>query len=229
VSGSVKGEWNGRPDAEDGRTEIERKYTPTSSDKDVGYFDLMLKVYKGGVKDRFLDGGKVSQYLDSLSIGDCIDVQGPVGLHAYVGAGVMVSRGKRLEFKRLGMIAGGTGITPMLQIIRHVLCTPSDPTELSLLFANQSEEDIFLRDELEELQRTHPTRFKVWYTVDRPPTDRPWEYSTGFVDAGMLDAHMPSPDPETLVMMCGPPPMIKFACRPNLLKLGYARERCIEC
>ena len=60
-SASVDGEWNGRPDPEAGKTEIERKYTPTSSDLDLGVLDLVVKVYGSGVVDRFPDGGKMSQ------------------------------------------------------------------------------------------------------------------------------------------------------------------------
>jgi len=46
--GEKKGEWNGRPDKEDGDDEIMRKYTPTTSDKDaVGYMDLVLRIYRG--------------------------------------------------------------------------------------------------------------------------------------------------------------------------------------
>ena len=41
-------------------------------------------------------------------------------------------------------------------------------TCLSLLFANQSEDDILVRGELEAIQAQHPDRFKLWYTVDRP-------------------------------------------------------------
>lgn len=65
-------------------------------------------------------------------------------------------------------MSGGTGITPMLQLIRQVTRDPKDETKLSLLFANQTEEDILLRDELEEAVKSHPDRIKVWYTVDRP-------------------------------------------------------------
>jgi len=66
------------------------------------------------------------------------------------------------------LLSGGTGITPMLQLIRQVTRDPKDETQLSLLFANQTEEDILLRDELEEAAKSHPDRVKVWYTVDRP-------------------------------------------------------------
>ena len=65
-------------------------------------------------------------------------------------------------------IIGGTGITPMLQLIRAVFRDTNDRTELSLLFANQTEDDILLREELEDVQKQFPERFKLWYTVDRP-------------------------------------------------------------
>ena len=58
-AGVVSGEWNGRADKEAGKSEIVRSYTPTSSDADLGHFDLVIKVYKGGVIDRFPDGGKL--------------------------------------------------------------------------------------------------------------------------------------------------------------------------
>ena len=56
----------------------------------------------------------------------------------------------------------------MLQLIAAVFRDVGDDTELALLFANQTEEDILLRDELERIQKANPDRFKIWYTVDRP-------------------------------------------------------------
>ena len=66
------------------------------------------------------------------------------------------------------LFSGGTGITPMLQLVTAVFRDPNDNTSLSLLFANQSEDDILVREELEAIQEKHPDRFKLWYTVDRP-------------------------------------------------------------
>lgn len=48
-----------------------------------------------------------------------------------------------------------------------------------------------------------------------------WTYSSGFVNDEMIKEHLPPPSDETLILMCGPPPMINFACLPNLDKLGY--------
>lgn len=66
-------------------------------------------------------------------------------------------------------VIGGTGITPMLQLAREVLKKPNDKTRLALLLANQTENDILLRSELEDLASQNPTQFKVWYTLDNAP------------------------------------------------------------
>ena len=216
------GEWNGREDMEQERTEIERKYTPTTSDDEVGYVDLVIKVYKGGVVDRFPDGGKMSQYLGGLKPGDKVDVTGPVGTHTYLGNGKFKSGTKEHTCKKLGMMAGGTGLTPMLQVIAAVLKNPSDKTQLYLLYANQTEADILCREMLEDLQKAHPKRLKIWYTLDRPP--KKWAYSTGFITQEMIAEHLPGPQEECCILMCGPPPMVKFACIPNLTKTGHAES-----
>jgi len=220
------GEWNGREDLEAGKEQVERKYTPSSSDEDLGHFDVVIKVYRGGQIERFPDGGKMSQHLESLSIGDTMDVAGPYGLIEYKGCGVFNIKKKEKRFRMVGMCCGGTGITPMLQLIKAVLKDPKDETKLSLLFANQTEDDILVREMLEEQARLHPERFKLWYTVDRPPKE--WNYSTGFIDEDMLKTHMPPPSEETVILMCGPPPMIKYACKANLDKLGYDKDAQVE-
>jgi len=223
AKGKKKGDWNGREDPEDGEAEIERKYTPTTSDDQVGYVDLVIKVYKGGVIDRFPDGGKMSQYLDSLKAGDDVKISGPIGMHEYLGHGKFKSGKKELSCKKLGMMSGGTGITPMLQVIAAILKDPSDKTEVSLLYANQTDNDILVRDMLEDLQKKHPKQFKLWYTLDRPP--KGWKYSEGFITEAMIAEHLPGPKEDTLILMCGPPPMVKFACQANLDKLGYSKDQ----
>ncbi|VDK18010.1 unnamed protein product [Anisakis simplex] len=120
------------------------------------------------------------------------------------------------------MIAGGTGITPMLQIINAILKDPNDSTKISLLFANQTEDDILLRDELDKLAKQHEDRFQIWYTLDKMAIG--WKYSTGYITDEMIDAHLPKAGADTAILMCGPPPMINFACVPNLEKLQHAKE-----
>ncbi|CAF4855089.1 unnamed protein product [Pieris macdunnoughi] len=206
-----------------------RAYTPVTSDEEKGYVDLVIKVYFKNVHPKFPDGGKMSQHLESLKIGDTIDVRGPSGRLQYVGKGTFQIKKLRKDppttvtMKKLNMIAGGTGIAPMLQLIRHICQDPNDSTEMRLLFANQTEEDILLRNELENYQRDHPEQFCLWYTLDRPTEG--WKYSTGFINDEMIREHLFPPGDDVMVLMCGPPPMINFACNPALDKLEYPAEK----
>lgn len=195
--------------------EVKRAYTPVSSDDNKGYVEFVIKVYFKDVHPKFPDGGKMSQHLESLKIGDTIKIRGPSGRLEYHGSGNIQiketkdSPVKKIQVNRISMIAGGTGIAPMLQLIRDVLKkSDRDKTKLALLFANQSEKDILLRKELEEEAAKHPEQFKIWYTLDR--SDEGWKYSTGFVNKDMIKEHLYEPDGQTHVLMCGPPPMIKF-------------------
>uniref|UniRef100_A0A3B4BKM2 NADH-cytochrome b5 reductase n=1 Tax=Periophthalmus magnuspinnatus TaxID=409849 RepID=A0A3B4BKM2_9GOBI len=203
---------------------VVRPYTPVSSDDDKGFVDLVVKIYFKDVHPKFPEGGKMSQYLESLKISDTIDFRGPSGLLVYKGKGKTIKESHPLSLmtKHLGMIAGGTGITPMLQIITAVMKDPKDKTVCHLLFANQTEKDILLRPELEEIQVNNPDRFKLWFTVDRAPAN--WEYSQGFINEEMVRDHLPAPSDDTLILMCGPPPMIQFACNPNLDKVGHSES-----
>jgi len=201
---------------------VMRAYTPTSSDDDVGYFDLVIKVYFKNVHPKFPDGGVLSQHFDSLNIGDEIEVKGPIGHVSYLGRGKFSIHKEDVELNDVGLIAGGTGITPAYQIIKAVLKDKKDKTKVYLIYANKTEEDILLREELDELAAKYPKKFKLHYTLDEPP--KGWKYSKGFINADMIKRHMPSYNGKTMVMMCGPPPMIKYACIPNLEKNGYPEK-----
>eukprot|EP00580_Thalassiosira_gravida_P017445 CAMPEP_0201674270 /NCGR_PEP_ID=MMETSP0494-20130426/36631_1 /ASSEMBLY_ACC=CAM_ASM_000839 /TAXON_ID=420259 /ORGANISM="Thalassiosira gravida, Strain GMp14c1" /LENGTH=314 /DNA_ID=CAMNT_0048156375 /DNA_START=92 /DNA_END=1036 /DNA_ORIENTATION=+ len=217
---------------EDGATKNhQRSYTPTTGDDTPGAVTFVIKVYKAGVHPKFPDGGKMSQHLDSLKIGDTVDMRGPKGHMTYRKNGrftvhPILKRDADQErtAKHFGMIAGGTGITPMLQIMNAVLRDePGSDVTVSLLYANQSEDDILVRRELEEAVEKYGGRFKLHYTVDRAPEG--WKHSTGFITKEMVEEHMPaaSGDGSTQILMCGPPPMVKFACLPNLEALGFKK------
>eukprot|EP00127_Corallochytrium_limacisporum_P004184 Clim_evm129s157 gene=Clim_evmTU129s157 len=201
---------------------VMRSYTPITSDDEVGYFDLMIKVYFSNVHPKFPNGGKMTQYLENMKVGDTIDVKGPKGKLTYEGRGKIdissISKSEKRVGNKIGMIAGGSGITPMLQVVKAILKDPKDKTEVCLLYANQTEKDILLRDELEGLAASHDN-FKVWYTLDRPEDG--WKYDKGFITKDMIEKHLPAASPDTQILMCGPPPMIDFACLPNLKELGF--------
>lgn len=185
---------------------VQRSYTPTSSDDDRGFFDLIIKTYPNG---------NISKFVDSLKIGQSISVKGPKGQMVYTPD----------LAKRLGMIAGGTGFTPCLQIIRAVLKNPNDKTEIDFIYANVNEEDILLRDELDQLAKAHPDRFRITYFLNNPPDG--WKGEVGFVSKECIQHRLPAPGKDIKILMCGPPPMIN-ACKKHLDELGYEKPRTVS-
>ncbi|CAN0178430.1 unnamed protein product, partial [Phaeothamnion confervicola] len=184
-----------------GTTEfVMRAYTPATGDELKGFVDLVVKVYKPC--ERFPQGGKMSQLLDELEIGETVDFKGPLGEITYLGDSAFDVKGRLRHFPCVAMLAGGTGITPMYQVIRAVLADPADGTALSLVYANQSEDDILLRGELDALVARHPDRFRVWYTIDKPNDPAAWKFSVGFIDEEMLRAHLPEAGEGSVALMC---------------------------
>lgn len=84
----------------------------------------------------------MGQYLTNLPNGKgSIDMRGPSGRLQYLGQGKFDIRGREpRSYKNIGMIAGGSGLTPMLQILRAVAQNPKDNTNVSFIFANQEGE-----------------------------------------------------------------------------------------
>ncbi|KAG2236849.1 hypothetical protein BDF21DRAFT_378706 [Thamnidium elegans] len=191
---SVMAEINGK--------QISRSYTPTTSDDDLGHFDLLIKSYPQG---------NISKRFSELKIGDEMAVRGPKGNFNYTPN--MCSA--------IGMIAGGTGITPMLQIIHAICKNPADKTKVSLIFGNVSEEDILLREELDELAQKHDN-ISVYHVLNTPPVG--WTQGSGFVTAEMIKEHCPAPAKDIKMLLCGPLPMVK-AMTENLIELGYDKPR----
>lgn len=211
---------------------VVRPYTPVSLDTQKGYVDFVIKVYKPNVNPNYPRGGKMSQYLMNLPLNQYVDLRGPAGNLSYAGKGVFnikpdaSSPPRKYTAKFVSMICGGSGITPMYQLINYILHSKDDNTKLALLFANNSESDILLRDELEDLESKHPQQFRLWYTLTEAPAN--WTYSTGFVNEQMISERLYPPGDDSLVLLCGPTPMVEFACFPNLAKLNYPRDRIFD-
>ncbi len=206
---------------------VMRAYTPTSVNADKGVFDLLIKVYFKGTDPEFPLGGAMSQHLDSLAVGDAIEAKGPLGHIEYLGRGAFHISGARVRASCVAMVAGGTGITPMYQLIRAALADAQDSTRLWLLYANRAEEDILLGDELAALAAAHPERFTLTHTLSRPRDAAAWRGCVGRVSLEMLTAHLPpagSGDDAALAFLCGPGGM-QESCYRHLYALGYADER----
>ncbi|GAA5936492.1 hypothetical protein JCM10213_000334 [Rhodosporidiobolus nylandii] len=185
---------------------IQRSYTPTSSDDDVGFFDLLIKSYPTG---------NISRHFGELKVGDYVDVKGPKGQMRYAPGFAA----------NIGMIAGGTGITPMLQIIRAALKNPKDTTKMSLIYANVNPEDILLKSQLDELAAAHPNRFEVYYVLNNPPVG--WEGGVGFVSKEMIEQRLAPFADDAKMLLCGPPPMMT-AMKKHLDELKWPAPRTIS-
>lgn len=199
---------------EDGsRAMVVRPYTPAHTT--VGYLELVVKVYPDG---------KMSQYIGSLRRGQTLDFKGPIMKLPIV----------ENQFDEVGLIAGGTGITPMLQVAKRILLNPNDRTKVRLLFANKTVEDMILKDQVDELAKQHPDQFQVEYVVDEAPEG--WTGSRGFISEELLKKHMPPPSDANKVLVCGPPGMMNLVSGPtvkngqgelsgHLKALGYVAEQ----
>lgn len=195
---SVQADVNGK--------NVQRSYTPTSSDDDHGFFDLVIKSY---------EQGNVSKYIGAMRVGDQLSIKGPKGQMRY-------SPGLA---RHLGMIAGGTGLTPCLQIIRAALKNPQDTTQIDFIYANVKVNDILLKDELDELAEKHKDRFRIHYFLNEAPDN--WQGGTGFVTKDAINEKLPKPADDIKILMCGPPPMIN-AMKKSLDELGYKAPRAVS-
>ncbi|KAK9722380.1 NADH-cytochrome b5 reductase [Basidiobolus ranarum] len=185
--------------------EVMRSYTPTSSDDDSGHFDLLIKTYPNG---------NISRVFADLKLGDTLNVRGPKGNFTYTPGLV----------KSFGMIAGGTGITPMYQIIHAILKNPEDKTQINLIFANVNQEDILLKSELDELAKKHDN-FNLHYVLNNPPEG--WTGGVGFVTEAMIKELCPGPSADSKMLLCGPPPMVK-AMSGYCVNLGFEKPRALS-
>nr|GMC63391.1 NADH-cytochrome B5 reductase-like protein [Ipomoea batatas] len=188
----------GQQDAEGKPKFVIRPYTPISDPDAKGHFDLLIKVYPEG---------KMSQHFASLKPGDKVEVKGLVNYRSEL---LSLQPIEKLKYrpnmkKHIGMIAGGSGITPMLQVIEAILKNPDDNTQISLLYANVSPDDILLKKKLDVLAATHPN-LKIFYTVDSPTKE--WRGGSGFISKDMVLKGLPPPSDDTLIFVCGPPGMM---------------------
>ena len=105
--------------------------------------------------------------------------------------------------KKVGMLAGGTGITPMLQALHAMLGSPDDETEVSLVYGSKTSEGILAKDTLHEWEAEEPWRFKVTHVLG------------GFIGEDHIRRHMPSPSEDCVLFVCGPDLMYNALCGPR--------------
>lgn len=169
-----------------------------------GSFDLLLKVYFP--TERFPKGGILTQQLNDLQIGQQVKVSFPPSKYTYLSKGCfrVNETGEIRKYSKFSMACGGSGITPMYQFITHAL-DEKGTFNLFLLFANKTEGDILLREELDALHASR--KIHLNYALDNGSEG--WKGYTGFVSDVMLRESFPVPADDHLLMICGPPLMVR--------------------
>jgi ferredoxin-NADP reductase len=208
-------EWNGhiagqrvdvRLTAEDGY-QAQRSYSIASPPEDKF---LMLTVER-------IDDGEVSPYLtDVLRIGDQLELRGPIG-----GYFIWDAYDPLNNRSPLFLVAGGSGIVPLMAMIRHRARSGANvPT--TLLYSSRSYPEVIYRDELDLLGR-EDSALRVVHTLTRKQPEN-WQGYSRRIDKKMLTetAFPPQEDPATFA--CGSTALIESVAT-QLQELGYTPER----
>jgi ferredoxin-NADP reductase len=158
-----------------------------------------------------IDDGEVSPYLTDEAVpGDQFELRGPIG-------GYFVWDGS--SDAPVLLVAGGSGVAPLMAMLRHHRATGSH-ADARLLLSARSLDDVLYRDELDEFNG--PVR--VHLTLTRGPAPDGWRGFTGRISQEMLSAVGPEPVAAPSVYVCGPTPFVEEAAR-LLVALGHEPAR----
>jgi ring-1,2-phenylacetyl-CoA epoxidase subunit PaaE len=166
---------------------------------------------------RHVPGGVFSSWLhQALKAGDSIEVMEPQGRF---GAAVSAPR----DGRHVLAIAGGSGITPILAIVKTVLAQ-EPASRVTLLYGNRSAASTMFKEELEDLKNSHLTRLVLHPVFSREQVDSP--LNSGRLDAAKVADFMRLVQPASVdqAFICGPHALNDEA-EAALLTAGIARER----
>ncbi|PWW77463.1 ferredoxin reductase-like protein [Tuber magnatum] len=140
-----------------------------------------------------ISGAIISKHIASLKVGQSIKTRGPKGQFVY----------RPRLVRAFGMITGGAGLAPMLQIFRAIIRNPEDKAEVDFIFANVNLED--------------PERIATFEStvLNNPPEG--WKGGVRFV----TEKYVPAPAAGIRILLCGPPPPMVSAMKKATAALGY--------
>jgi ferredoxin-NADP reductase len=189
--------------ADDGY-QAERSYSIASPPEETEHIALTVER---------LEDGEVSPYLvDELRVGDKLELRGPIGGYfvweAHMGGPLL-------------LVAGGSGIVPLMAMIRHRQKAGSQ-VATRLIYSSRTYEEVIYRDELDRLANDDPT-LKVVHTLTRtqPPG---WIGYRRRIDAALLGENTWPSEQRPLAFICGPTQFVETAAA-GLLSLGYEPAR----
>ena len=184
--------------------QAQRSYSVASNPEQRGVIELAVTL---------LEDGEVSAYMHQVLVpGDLIEVRGPIGGYFVWTPGL---GGPLL------LVAGGSGIAPLMAMIRHRAAAGAT-IPARLLFSSRSLEDVIYYKELENLAAAH-TGLEVFHTLTltQPPG---WPGYSRLIDEPMLREVASPLGPEPKVYICGPTPLVEAVAN-SLVKIGMSPTR----
>jgi ferredoxin-NADP reductase len=184
--------------------QAQRSYSIASQPERSGEIDLTVE---------WIEDGEVSSYMhEVLTVGDLIEVRGPIGGYfvweSYMGGPLL-------------LIAGGSGIVPLMSMIRHRTATGST-APVRLLYSSRTLEDIIYYDELMKLQGTKDG-LEIFHTLTRL-TPAGWAGYSRRIDFQML-AEVAGPlGSKAQAYVCGPTLLVEAVAN-GLLQIGLAQSQ----
>jgi ferredoxin-NADP reductase len=166
-------------------------------------------------------GGFVSPYLlNELRVGDQLKTTGPKGKFYHEAL---------IDGDDLVFIAGGSGITPFMSMLKHMLeQESSDRKQIQLIYGSRTPEDVIFGQQLDTLAANYPN-FKYALVISEPPPD--YQGLSGLLDANQIRVQLADPQSGEIpglaqkkFFICGPNVMYGY-CLAALLKLGVPPHR----
>jgi len=177
----------------------EATFCIASSPTEKGYIECSVK-----------RTGKVTDELHQRNVGDIIGFRGPYGNWFPID---------QMEGKNLLFVAGGIGLAPLNSLIRNCLDWRDRFKDISILYGARSVDDLVYKERLDAWQQMKDVH--TVYTVDPGGETPEWKGEVGLAPTVLMSM---KPKPEnTVVVLCGPPIMIKFVME-SLVELGFSRE-----
>jgi cytochrome-b5 reductase len=190
---------------ETGDETVIRPYNPINPRYTDGPLTFLVRQYPDG---------RMSNYLHDMRPGDMIELKGPFEQYRF--------EAKEHAGRDIAFIAGGTGLTPCLQLIQDLVQQQQEavnarerPARLTLIFANNSEMEILLREELEGIAESSGGYLKIHYLVREAPLVPGPQITQGMVTRPYLQERLPPPEQNPLIFVCGPPGMMECVSGPK--------------
>jgi ferredoxin-NADP reductase/ferredoxin len=185
-----------------GNIRTSRPYSISSQPNQTGYYDITLRRVERGLVSPFL--------LDRVKRGDILESSGPEGTFYY---------NPLVHDKTMVCLAGGSGITPFMSMIREIVDCGLDRT-VYLLYGNNSTDDIIFHDELSRISGRFDN-IKYIPVIENPPDG--YTGRCGYITGDIIREELGDVGGKTF-FLCGPQAMYDF-CLPEIEKLNIPRRK----